>query len=335
MALISAKETMSDLHQPAAGIPPEGVEQDFIDPYSRAPMVVGFCIALIILTVPSVATRMYVRIRITKNVGLDDWVALLGAILVVTFTGYSIWIFSLPGNGPHSWNIPLSVYTAPESKYFLRMLFTQILYPISSYVVKLSLLLFYGRTFVTGAGNQMAKGFIYYGVAVLTIVYGVFIILSLAFCAPDPNLTDENGACWKKGGPVSWLLSATNIISDLYILAIPVVIVYGLNMSVQKKLGAIAILMMGLIATVVSILSLKYRQRIATQNDISWDMVPSAICSLVEVNLGVICCCLPALAIFFKSTKSAVSRKGSNFANIRAHKQIPEVPESLTGVRVT
>ncbi|KAF4626878.1 hypothetical protein G7Y89_g11280 [Cudoniella acicularis] len=236
---------MVDLSEIPAGTPPPGVVPNFVNPESRAPALVAICILMIVLTVPSVATRFFVRLRISKNPGLDDWIGLLGAVFTLAFTIYAIVVFSLPGNGPHIWNVPLSVYMDPNSKYFLRMLFTQILYPVCAYIIKLSLLIFYARVFVT-PGLSKAKLFIYGGAVVMTLVYTVLIVLTIAFCARNPSLIDPNGSCYAKGGQVNWALSGVNIFSDFYTLAIPLFVLSGLQMSMKKKWAVGGIFLIGI-----------------------------------------------------------------------------------------
>jgi hypothetical protein len=235
---------MESLSNIPAGTPPPGVTPNFVNPESRAPALVAVCILMIILSVPCVAVRIFIKLRISKNTGVDDWVALVGAIFTLGFTIYAIVVFSLPGNGPHIWNIPLSVYL--ESNYFLRMLFTQILYPVSAYIIKLSLLLFYGRLFAS-PGTAMARYFIYGGVGAMTVFYAILVALTIAFCAPNPSLINPQDNCVAKGGQVSWALSGVNIFSDFYILAIPLFIVSRLNMTSRKKWAVGAIFLLGLL----------------------------------------------------------------------------------------
>lgn len=312
-----ANGTMPDYSKMPAGPPPPGVIPNFHNPESRAPIPIAVCATMICLTVPCIAIRLFTRLKISKSAGWDDWVALVGAMFTVGFSGYSIALFKLPGNGPHIWNVPASVYLDPSSRYFLRMLFTQILYTISAAIIKLSLLLFYGRLFAMG----FARYFIYGGAVALTTLYTLLLFLIVGYCARNPSLLDTKGSCYAKGGNVGWALTGVNIFSDFYILAIPLFILKNLKMSGKKKIAVGGIFLMGIFATVASILTLYFRIKATRGTDVSWEIVPAATCTILELNLGVICSCLPSFAALVKY-RTGLTNKGSSYANRSSKRRI-------------
>ncbi|KAL8728927.1 MAG: hypothetical protein Q9181_005175 [Wetmoreana brouardii] len=67
--------------------------------------------------------------------------------------------------------------------------------------------------------------------------------------------------------------SAVGIVSDFYLLIIPIPAVWTLQLPLRKKIGIIGIFMTGLLACMASCLSLWLRIRLRTANDVTWDAI--------------------------------------------------------------
>lgn len=72
-----------------AGKPPPGVVPNFIDPPSRAPRATAAIVVLLTVMVVILSMRMYSKSRFSRNLGMDDWMALAA--------GVSVFLDSAPG----------------------------------------------------------------------------------------------------------------------------------------------------------------------------------------------------------------------------------------------
>ncbi|KAG7038429.1 hypothetical protein JMJ78_0000965 [Colletotrichum scovillei] len=110
--------------------------------------------------------------------------------------------------------------------------------------------------------------------------------------------------------------AASNIIMDLVLLILPIRPVFKLQTSLGRKFRLTGFFSLGLLTTVTSILRLYLLIQIQGSEDLTWDAAPANITSFLEVNLLLICACVPAVRQFFRAHKpdsSIVNR--STFTN--------------------
>ncbi len=116
-------------------------------------------------------------------------------------------------------------------------------------LVKISILLLYLRLF--GAGSATTRRLIYGGGAAVTLFYTAFVALQLALCLPrrgesagSSGTTRRCHGSWK---PRYFAFSAFSIASDVYIVALPVRVVWRLHMDRRRKIAVTALFVMGLL----------------------------------------------------------------------------------------
>jgi hypothetical protein len=275
--------------------PPSGVS-NFVDPVTRSPMAIAVSSVMLALSFSSVLGRFYARKFVLKTVGWDDCTGLLGWIFTAEYTVYAIVLFSKPGMGPHMWDIPGIVFF--DEKYGLvrasspaapgmqankqqRLLFTEIMYCPSAYLIKVSIFLLYKRIFVAPGGR--AKKFIMGGLYASSVLYLVLFILSFAFCTKSTSVVD-GGECHTKGAYVTWALATINLVTDIYLLAIPPFVISKLNIATQRKFAVSAIFLFSIAATISSIISVYYRVSVSRNSiDFSWNIIPAAVATSVHL----------------------------------------------------
>ncbi|KAK3048241.1 hypothetical protein LTR09_010402 [Extremus antarcticus] len=91
-------------------------------------------------------------------------------------------------------------------------------------------------------------------------------------------------------------MAAINIILDLVVFVLPIPKILRLNTSTSKKIGICLTFLVGLFVTVVSIIRLQKLSQHLTSSNATWDIIPIAIWSQAEVNVGVVCACMPSFA---------------------------------------
>jgi hypothetical protein len=95
--------------------------------------------------------------------------------------------------------------------------------------------------------------------------------------------------------------AAINMILDLIILLMPMPILLKLqtNYSWRQKSHVVVMFSFGVIVTAVCILRLNTLIVFGKTQNPTWDYLPASLWSIVEMQVGVICACLPAAKVFF------------------------------------
>jgi hypothetical protein len=101
-----------------------------------------------------------------------------------------------------------------------------------------------------------------------------------------------------------------NVVSDFYILLIPIPVIVRLRLPLKKKLGILLICLTGLDACIVSVASLYYRATSYKTKDPMYDVVVLVTMNTVEISVGMIIPTLPSVA---KVSRLGLQRSRSYF----------------------
>ncbi|KAF2214763.1 hypothetical protein CERZMDRAFT_95151 [Cercospora zeae-maydis SCOH1-5] len=105
--------------------------------------------------------------------------------------------------------------------------------------------------------------------------------------------------------PVVYSVAAINIVSDFWVLLLPIPKLMSLTgVSVQRKAGICAVFCLGFVVTACSIVRLKYIVPLHNTTNPTWDFGLFGTWSVVEVHLGMVSCNLPALAGLIKRIRT-------------------------------
>lgn len=322
--------------------PPPGVEPNFEHPASKKTMQIAVMAAIAPIMTLTVFLRVYAKTVVRRDFDASDWACVAGFISII---GYSYTVFDLsviPGVGNHQYELRMKDIIP---RYYDNLIASGILLALCLYWVKLSLLLLIGHLFWI---RKWARYLIIAAVTITTIVYLVYFVLSMYFCIPRPGetameiLIGLHTARCLNILTLSSVLAGFNAISDFFILAVSIPILMGLQTSLGRRLRASTLFCLGLAATGTSIASAYYRIR-NNSTDGTWDYTTLFILGYYEINLGMICACLPTLPVLGKSvvaqrilnsrifsiitsTTSASRSKGST----RDHESLPRSDNSST-----
>ncbi|MCJ1380211.1 hypothetical protein MMC17_003314 [Xylographa soralifera] len=293
---------------PAGPLPPGVSQPNFVNPETRAPgataaIVVFLAVMLIVLTM-----RMVSKSRISRNLGLDDWMALTAGIFTTAMSAVTIAALNEGGLGPHWWNVPLLDFVNPA--FTARLFVLQLVNTWSTTFAKLSILFFLLRLFPKTVRRSLAN-LIFFGIG-LNLLYTVILTLYLGIvCSPRPGGGGQfpaqcSGEIRLQVGDAS---AAMNLFLDLYVLAIAVPTIATLQMSTRRKIGVILVLGTGLLACLCSVMTIYYRVVTSPTDDPSWNQVPPIVVGMLEPIIAVITACLPALPVLWGhvSTKGTAS----------------------------
>ncbi|KAL8772156.1 MAG: hypothetical protein Q9209_002591 [Squamulea sp. 1 TL-2023] len=179
------------------------------------------------------------------------------------------------------------------------------LYGPTIFFTKLSLLILYYRLFNP---SNIMRYLIYFGVGFNFFFYAICLFLYIFLCPNTPTRARSCGQSLKNQGIAT---SAINVVSDFYMLVIPLSAVARLQLAPKRRLGLLAIFFTGFLACICAIVSLHYRVVLSRSNDTIWNVGPALVTGTLEFNIGIICSCLPTLPALFRRSGSSRKSKPS------------------------
>ena len=222
-----------------AAAPPPGVISNFNDPVTLTQTIVAVSTIASVLTFLVLLARLYGTIRITRSVGPDDHACIIAFLFSIV---YSSLVIHTRHYARHSWDLPLSDFTGGYFKIILVETFIGALGLLFS---KLSILLLLLRLF---SPNRWTRRLVIIGMCWATVVTATSIIIAGALCAPRPRESFASlsllSRCQRQK---TWAViqGASNVLLDFYILYLPLPLIWGLNLSMKRKLGVTGIFMTG------------------------------------------------------------------------------------------
>ncbi|KAI7344128.1 hypothetical protein KC354_g15315 [Hortaea werneckii] len=256
----------------------------------RGPTIVTLLVVFTIISALFIAARLFVRIKLLRNLGADDYLITLAWICAIINTGISArathW-----GSGRHFEDLT----AAQKSKvihYNLAAFCPSILsigIPKLAVVALLTKLLeptrWHRITMWTAAGLTNL------------LLFGCVIIL-YAQCQPARsqwNFSVE-GQCWSPWVLVYWAIVSGSISAfmDLYLAVYPATVLWKLQMNMKKKLGLSAALGFGIVATIVAAYKCTKLPGLAGA-DYSWATSEMLIWTCVEGSTIIIAACIPIM----------------------------------------
>ncbi|KAI1175953.1 hypothetical protein F4777DRAFT_548569 [Nemania sp. FL0916] len=285
-----------DLSQIPSAPPPPGVIPNFVNPPSIAPI----CRIVIAVTLPLMAIflilRIYVRVAVSKKLGIDDFLCYISAAVVVAYCGVSLATLDNPV-GVRNWNVPISRITVSFRQLAVSLI---ILYALGSLAVKATLLTLYLRVF---SPDRRARTAMLCGLGFISVLYIVSVIANLALCLPrdgEDGWIQSGMRCEKKGGQFAEIQAIFGALTDLYVFFIPIKLLAGLNLNQRRKKALYVVFFTGFLACIVSIINAVFRFVVLGTGDIIWNGVPISALGAAELNLGIVCACVPVTFVLFQ-----------------------------------
>ncbi|KAI0118252.1 hypothetical protein GGR51DRAFT_498611 [Nemania sp. FL0031] len=323
----------NDLDTTPSVPPPPGHTPNFTDPESRSYQLYILIAFLSALVFSMLVIRLYTRLKISRSFGADDWICLVATILTLSYSSLILKLLWIPGGGIlgiHLWDAPLSHYI----EYQKGSLADSVLIRITSTTIKAGFFVFYLRLFGT---VTYVRYMVWVGMTVVISFCVVFVILDIIACAPSPG---EHGnwvapslidRCGRIAVPLITAAAYINVITDFYILFIPLHQVSKLRVSTRRKIGIGFIFLTGSFAAGAAIANLVVRSdsRLFDRSDFTWTIIPVYATSLVEINVGLFCVSMPAVSALFASRFTGLSKSFGSW--IRERRSPQPSPQGSAG----
>ncbi|KAF1970681.1 hypothetical protein BU23DRAFT_581991 [Bimuria novae-zelandiae CBS 107.79] len=247
-------------------------------------------------TVPDQLSFVIVRIAFELlvarvEIGADAWTVLAAATLSLPSAIITIYGIVKHGLGQHIWTLrPEQITTM--LKYFYVM---AALYYAQTALLKLSLLFFYISMFPSIGLQRLL-----WGTVIFVVLWGIaFVFASIFQCQPVSYFWKHWDGVHQRhcvdNNAIKNIHAAISIALDFWILGIPLSQLWGIRMHWKKKLCVALVFSVGTFVTVVSILRLQVLIDLSFALDASWEFYNIWVWSTIEICVGVICVCLPAI----------------------------------------
>ncbi|KAF2199568.1 CFEM domain-containing protein [Delitschia confertaspora ATCC 74209] len=256
--------------------------------YNTTSVVLGVISAICVFL------RLVYKLAFTvTELGWDDCFIVVTLFVGIPSTIMNVQLATPNGLGKDIWTLPYFKVTN-----FLETLYVmEVLYFAQVPLLKLSLLFFYQRIF---PGRPVRR--LIWATIALNSLYGVvFIIVAIFQCQPISFYWtswdgEHTGQCININA-LSWANAVISIVLDIWMLAIPLSQLIHLKLAWKKKVQVSMMFCTGIFVTIVSILRLQSLVHFGKSTNPTWDQYSVMLWSTVEINVGIMCACMPAIRV--------------------------------------
>ncbi|TVY30727.1 hypothetical protein LHYA1_G000375, partial [Lachnellula hyalina] len=314
---------------------------------TRGAQVTGIAVMALLLTWISALLRLYVRTRILKFVGQEDWLMfatmvapqrLLFETLADTHKILITLLCSLflsakqYGLGAHMNNIPP---TDKESGFKI-IFICELLYVVTTAVAKLSI----GTYFLRLCSKKYQTRIVYSTLTIVMVFTTTYFFFLLFQCSPIDFLWTEfgnsQGSCLRSTilANVTYAHAVMSAITDWSFGILPIFFVRRMQMNPRTKFSVILILSLGFFASSATIVRIFYIRSLSQTKDYSWEAINLVKWSMVEPAIAItaanIATLRPLLNNFFFSTKP-VDFKVADAESMVGESRLPHRHDRNTG----
>ncbi|EED17823.1 integral membrane protein, putative [Talaromyces stipitatus ATCC 10500] len=248
------------------------------------------------------------------TLGLDDAVMTLVVALAIALAALSD-VLAKHGLGKDMWTVPFDDITYILYIYY----FDEDIYLSILPLTKISILLFYLRVFP----QRYFRNAAYVAIALNVGYWIAFVLVSVFQCRPINaawlRWDGEHPAKCQNINAQGWTSAVLNMALDILTMVLPLHELRKLTMSMRKKILVMIMFSLGIFVTLVSILRLHTLVEFSNTSNLTWDYVELGYWSTIEVDVGIICACLPAIRKLlwkiFPNTLGSAVRRGAKTPN--------------------
>ncbi|KAJ5221642.1 uncharacterized protein N7469_010529 [Penicillium citrinum] len=261
----------------------------------KGPKILAVIWTLTTLTLLMVTARIFIRLKMLKNFGIDDYLIVVSMVLSLAYCGVTTASIAY-GFGQHA--MKLSQYNM-EMAILLNSL--SFLCGILSFTVpKLAVTAMLTRILNPGLPQKI---WLWTLVSLAAAVSCICIIILFTMCDPPEALWHVHlvATAGAKCRDV-WILVNYAIFTgclsafvDLYLALYPVSVLMKLHMSLRKRLALCAALGLGSIACAMAIIKCTQLQGLADKSDYTYGTADLVMWTNIEADVVIIASCIPTL----------------------------------------
>ncbi|KAH8692618.1 hypothetical protein BGW36DRAFT_23334 [Talaromyces proteolyticus] len=276
---------------------------------NKGPNILAPMWALTMITTTLVCVRIFIRARIVKALGVDDWTIMVSMVMGLVYLGLTT-ANVITGYGRHAKTLDMAHL---EKAILLNTV--GFLFGILSFTLpKIAVAFMLTRILNPSKGH---KAFVFGLVGFAAVVSVVCILILFTMCTPPQSLwvvTIPGRKCRD-----SWILidyavftGALSAFVDLYLAIYPSVVLWKLKMSSKKKMALSAALGLGVVAAAMAIVKCTQLKGLADTADYTFGTWQLVIWTNVEADVVVIASCIPTLPPLLELVLGK-KKKGSSY----------------------
>ncbi|WQF86497.1 hypothetical protein CDEST_11511 [Colletotrichum destructivum] len=280
-----------------------------VDPDLRILEPQGLPLAIIIvssifLVISILCVGLRTRVRLVEGTfGLDDGLMLAGTVVYVPCVGLAIY-GCLVGLGTLQEKLNPWMFSEALKIYIVWIL----IYVVALALVKSSVCLTIQRIITTDKGLRITVW------VLLGVTWASFLITfvgTLLYCQPvnalwtPTMLISGEGKCGSVDVfvAIGHVATSSTIVTDLALVVVPAIILWGTQMKTQTKLQVFGLLSFASVASIITMVRIPYVNRFKAQQDLQFWVAHTVLCSNIETGIGCIASSVPSLRRFIARTR--------------------------------
>ncbi|KAM7212514.1 hypothetical protein V8F06_012095 [Rhypophila decipiens] len=288
------------------------VTTDLVEPpdgdVNKGPIVLAITYVTTSIALLAVAMRMFVRIKVVKSVGWDDYAILLASAMAILVLAWEIMSVN-HGNGRHAYY--LSEYDKVQASKWSRLTVPPNLTACT--LARVSFCLFLMRI----VNRQRIYTIFLWSVVFITSVTTLATVINLlASCKPIDKLWNPKhpGTCAPGIQNVAFGLtqSSAAIAADFLLAVFPILILRKLNMALKTKIALGVLMGMGLFVGIAALIKTREVYSVGRRTDITWSTFTLTCFSIIEQNIGILAVSIPACRPLFSRYFKIGGSSGEN-----------------------
>ncbi|RDL40095.1 Uncharacterized protein BP5553_00074 [Venustampulla echinocandica] len=322
-----------------AGTPPKGVEANFENPFTLAPLVHSIGSIFVFIMLCFVTARFYYKIFLIRRYTWDDLTCLIATLGTIEQL-ITASIISKAGAGTHQWDLKIGQIITNDfliggAAFVVSTLPTMMF-------AKLTFFIFYLQIF---RPRPALARWIWAGALVSTGFYIATSIVQFYYLIPGAGQTWISKIDLNPNSPsatVGIVTACFGMASDFYLFFLAAAGIWQLQMQKERKLGIIGVFATGLLACIVSIVALIYRLQSKNGLDGTYQLLRPILLIIIELAVGVSCSCMPSVGNLTKRYSKQFSGLTSYFSLLRSRtyrrgssRDERSQPEEYSGLRGT
>ncbi|KZL78555.1 integral membrane protein, partial [Colletotrichum tofieldiae] len=275
---------------------------------SRVPTVIGVTSFVLSVAFLAVSIRIYIRLYVLRQFGVDDWAAVFAFFLVLG-CGFAVAWNVRNGLGHHVYFL-----TSEQIKSYMRTFYvTIVFYNAALAGIKMTFLFQYYRVL---AVQKMKNVFI--GAMVIVGAWSISqILLEIFICTPIPAFWDKSvGGTCIPNYPQWYINAAGNIITDIIVFVLPLPVIHRLKLARGQKYVLLGIFCLGFFTCTISFIRIRF---LKLEENFTWQNVETAGWSIGELCCGLTCACLPTFRPLVSRFVPALSSRVTKSSKYNPH----------------
>lgn len=253
-------------------------------------------------TLVIIGLRLWVRCKILRHPGLDDYLIIVSAIISIALL-FVVWFRRSYGGERHEWDIPVENNIPLAINSWVGIM----LYLIGLCFTKLSILILYRRIFARTSG----KLFQWLNISAMVFVIlstSAFVLVTIFTCVPvqalwlyfqvDPFYEGPATCVYELA--VAMSISGINFLSDAIITVLPLLFLRGMKMP-RRQIWAVRVVFgLGFFVCIMGPIRIYFDAQVFHPEfiDYTWNGSKGWLTILIEYNLAIICASAPPLRTF-------------------------------------